>query len=137
MVQLLSSLVILFFREFQPMVSAPNNSSLLSDQDTNHFLVQVGIDIKLNSSSSSFPFYFLFLYILQISTFLYFFIFRSSLLLFHPRISNQYIQNPIWQIVIDFNLKPPLKLLSFLSVISNNLLPSKIYCKSVVKILST
>ena len=26
-------------REFQPMVSAPNNSSLSSDEDTNQFLV--------------------------------------------------------------------------------------------------
>ena len=28
-----------FFREFQHMVSAPNDSSLSSDQDTNQFLV--------------------------------------------------------------------------------------------------
>ena len=28
-----------FFREFQPMMSAPDDSSLSSDQDTNQFLV--------------------------------------------------------------------------------------------------
>ena len=28
-----------FFREFQPMAFAPNDSSLLLDQDTNQFLV--------------------------------------------------------------------------------------------------
>ena len=28
-----------FLREFQPMAFAPNDSSLLSDQDTNQFLV--------------------------------------------------------------------------------------------------
>ena len=36
-----SKLVIIFFffREFQPMASAPDDSSLSSDQDTNQFLV--------------------------------------------------------------------------------------------------
>ena len=32
-----------FLREFQPLVSIPDDNFLLSDQDTNRFLVQVGI----------------------------------------------------------------------------------------------
>ena len=28
-----------FWKEFQPMASAPNDNSLLSDEDTNQFLV--------------------------------------------------------------------------------------------------
>ena len=32
-------LTVLFFREFQSRTSAPNDSFLLSDQDTNRFLV--------------------------------------------------------------------------------------------------
>ena len=31
--------IILFFREFQPMASVSDNSSLLSNQDTDQFLV--------------------------------------------------------------------------------------------------
>ena len=36
---ILIGLFLVFFREFQPMASAPNDSSLSSDQDTNQFLV--------------------------------------------------------------------------------------------------
>ena len=35
--------IYIYIREFQPMTSAPGNSSLLSNQDTNRFLVYVGI----------------------------------------------------------------------------------------------
>ena len=31
--------IVFFFREFQPMASAPDDNSLSSDQDTNRFLV--------------------------------------------------------------------------------------------------
>ena len=31
--------ILFFFREFQPMASAPDNRSLSSNQDTNQFLV--------------------------------------------------------------------------------------------------
>ena len=44
-----------FLREFQPMASAPDDSSLSSNQDTNQFFIQAGIEpqsklnlIKLN-----------------------------------------------------------------------------------------
>ena len=36
--------IYIYIREFQPMTSAPGNSSLLSNQDTNWFLVYVGIE---------------------------------------------------------------------------------------------
>ena len=35
----LDYIFLFFFREFQPMTSASDDSSLLSDQDTNQFLV--------------------------------------------------------------------------------------------------
>ena len=35
--------IYIYIREFQPMTFAPGNSSLLSNQDTNRFLVYVGI----------------------------------------------------------------------------------------------
>ena len=35
--------IYIYIREFQPMTSASGNSSLLSNQDTNWFLVYVGI----------------------------------------------------------------------------------------------
>ena len=31
--------ILFFFKEFQPMASVPDNSSLSPDQDTNNFLV--------------------------------------------------------------------------------------------------
>ena len=37
--KLLKNVTFCFFREFQPIVSASNDSSLSSDQDTNQFLV--------------------------------------------------------------------------------------------------
>ena len=39
---------IFFFREFQPMTSAPDDSSLSSDQDTNQFLVLLGIKPQIS-----------------------------------------------------------------------------------------
>ena len=36
--------ITIFFREFQPIMSALDNNSLLSDQDTNQFLVLTGIE---------------------------------------------------------------------------------------------
>ena len=41
----------LFFREFQPMVSAPNNNSLSSNQDTSRFLVEAGIEPQISYST--------------------------------------------------------------------------------------
>ena len=38
---------IFFFREFQSMASAPYDSSLSSDQDTNQFLVYAGIEPQI------------------------------------------------------------------------------------------
>ena len=35
------------FREFQLMASAPDDSSLSSDQDTNQFLVYAGIETQI------------------------------------------------------------------------------------------
>ena len=43
--------IITFFfleREFQPMASALDDSSLSSDQDTNQFLVQAGIEPQIS-----------------------------------------------------------------------------------------
>ena len=37
-----------FFREFQPMTSALDDSSLSSDQDTNQFLVQAEIEPQIS-----------------------------------------------------------------------------------------
>ena len=37
-----------FFREFQHMVSAPNDNSLSSNQDTNQFLVQAEIELQIS-----------------------------------------------------------------------------------------
>ena len=37
-----------FLREFQPMASAPDDSSLSSDQDTNQFLVEAGIESQIS-----------------------------------------------------------------------------------------
>ena len=39
---------IFFFREFYPRASALDNNSLLSDQDTNQFLVQVEIEPQIS-----------------------------------------------------------------------------------------
>ena len=39
-----------FLREFQHMASAPDNSSLSSDQDSNQFLVQAGIKPQISYS---------------------------------------------------------------------------------------
>ena len=36
--------IYIYIREFQPMTSTPDNSSLLSNQNTNWFLVYVGIE---------------------------------------------------------------------------------------------
>ena len=36
--------IYIYLKDFQPMTSAPDNSSLLSDQYTNHFLVYVEIE---------------------------------------------------------------------------------------------
>ena len=43
-----AKLFFFFLREFQPMTSAPDDSSLSSDQDTNQFLVQVGIEPQIS-----------------------------------------------------------------------------------------
>ena len=40
-----------FEREFQPMTSAPDDSSISSNQDTNQFLVQAEIDQPHNQGS--------------------------------------------------------------------------------------
>ena len=37
--------IIIFFKEFQPMASAPDDSFLSSDQVTNQFLVQAEIEL--------------------------------------------------------------------------------------------
>ena len=37
-----------FLREFQPMAFAPDDSSLSSDQDTNQFLVEAGIESQIS-----------------------------------------------------------------------------------------
>ena len=39
-----AGIILIYLREFQFMVSAPDDSSLLSDQDTNQFLLSVGND---------------------------------------------------------------------------------------------
>ena len=37
-----------FLKEFQSMASAPDDSSLISDQDTNQFLVWAGIEPQIS-----------------------------------------------------------------------------------------
>ena len=43
--------IILFFREFQPMTSASDNSSLLSNQDIDQFLMQARIEPQISYST--------------------------------------------------------------------------------------
>ena len=42
-----------------------------------------------------------------------------------------------WQVVISFNLKPPLKLFFYPPTTTNNNPPPKIYCENIVKMLWT
>ena len=42
-----------------------------------------------------------------------------------------------WQIVTDFNLRPPLKLFFYPPITTNNNPPPKIYCENIIKMLWT